>query len=369
MTVMIPAPDPAGLTLHVPCGTDNPAPDEVGHAVTVRADWSVTMPHDLQTERIAAAFGAATPCLDLAANIGPALWHILEVVSHTAPGLVDTRWCTQGRCLGVYAHASVLAAYRHELTPWHLAARFGLRLWQAERLLTAAREAWINTGDLSLVAEGREGYAALWYSAVHPRTVADLAAVVPQDLLPMPATFYEDLAYSGVQTDWLRGVLALFPDPELAEFLAGRPHEYPLPSLEEVTELHGLGLRAAELGTAIQLRTSVATIRADLEARQDDPLILLAWQSEWRRVDCYPRKAHFAVLADHGIPHLLPERAAIDATLALCRLSHDTIERSEVGIMLAVLGEPILVAEAVSHGVTSALDPRLTPIATRGETR
>ena len=30
-------------------------------------------------------------------------------------------------------------------------------------------------------------------------------------------------------------------------------------------------------------------------------------------------------------------------------------------------GEPILVATAVQHGITSALDPRLTAIATRGE--
>lgn len=369
MTLFIPAPGPDGLTLDVPCGTDQPEPGEVGHAVTVRPDWSVTVPHDLETERIAAAFGAATPCLDLAANLAPALWHVLEVVSHTTDSLVDVRWCTQGRCLGTYVHDSAEAAYRHEITPRHLAARFGLRTWQADRLLEAVREAWIPTRDGGLVAEGREGYARLWDSAIHPAAVTELATVLPPVLLPMPASFYLDLAYSGIEPDWLRGVLTLFPDAGLARVLAGWRREHRLPSLEEVTELHSLGLRPDGLGAAIQTRTPVASIRAALQRAPEDPLLFLAWQSKWQRVGCYPRKAHFTVLADRGIPHVLPESAAIDATLALCRLADASIGRTEVGIMLAVLGEPILVAEAVSHEVTSALDPRLTPTATRGETR
>lgn len=369
MTVMAPAPGTCGLTLEMPCGTDDPAPDEVGHVVTVRADWSVTMPHDLDSERIAGAFGAATPCLDLAAGIGSALRHILEVVSRASGGLVDTRWCSHGRCHGVHAHDCDESAYRHELTPRHITARFGLRVWQAERLLAATREVWSGVGDVALVEQGRDGYRTLWDAAVHPDTVARLAAALPPQLLPMPALFYVDLAYSGIDPDWLHGVLGLFPDRELAQFLATRPHEHRLPSLEEVTELHALGLRADDLGTAIAMRTSVASIRADLEEGRSDPFILLAWQTEWRRVGCSVHQAHFSLLADHGMPHLLPEAAAIDATLALCQLADDAIGRTEVGVMLALLGEPIRVAEAVSHGVSDPLDPRLMPIATRGETR
>ena len=91
------------------------------------------------------------------------------------------------------------------------------------------------------------------------------------------------------------------------------------------------------------------------------------WQSDWHRVGCSPRSEHYELMMRHRIPHLLPERAQIDGTLALCRLVEDDIDRTDVGIMLALLGEPILVATAVQHGITSSLDPRLTANATRGE--
>ena len=95
--------------------------------------------------------------------------------------------------------------------------------------------------------------------------------------------------------------------------------------------------------------------------------LVARWQSDWHRVGCRPRSEHYELVVRHRIPHLLPERAQIDGTLALCRLVEDDIDRTDVGVMLALLGEPILVATAVQHGITSALDPRLTAIATRGE--
>lgn len=91
------------------------------------------------------------------------------------------------------------------------------------------------------------------------------------------------------------------------------------------------------------------------------------WQSDWQRVGCRPHSEHYELMMRHRRPHLLPERSQIDGTLALCRLVEDDIDRTDVGLMLALLGEPILVATAVQHGITSALDPRLTAIATLGE--
>lgn len=35
MIPFAPAPGPDGLTFHVACGTDSPAPDEIGHPVTI----------------------------------------------------------------------------------------------------------------------------------------------------------------------------------------------------------------------------------------------------------------------------------------------------------------------------------------------
>ena len=314
-----PAPDLGDLTIMIPCGTEDPSSDEVGHPVTVRADWSLVMPHDLEAERVAVALGGVATCLDLAANLVPALRHLLAVMTRASDRLVETRWCALGRCQGTYHHASDEAAYRHEITPAHLAALFGLRVWQVERILPALESAWLAAADLSLVTEGRQGYARLWSAAIHPDLVERLMLLAPPGARSMPLQFFVDAAYGG----------------------AGRmrPEAGDAPATPVVHTPEGAGLRR----------------------------VMARWKRDWQRVGCRPRSEHYELLVRHRIPHLRPERAQLDGTLALCRLVEDDIDRTDVGLMLALLGEPILVATAVQHGITSALDPRLTAIATRGE--
>lgn len=319
MSVLGPAPDRGDLTILIPCSGEDPASDEVGHPVIVRADWSLVMPHDLQAERVAVALGGETTCLDLAAGLVPALRHLLAVMTRASDRLVETRWCALGRCQGTYHHASDEAAYRHEVTPGHLAASFGLRAWQAERILAALESVWLGAADLSLVAEGRQGYAQLWSAAIHPELVERLLLLAPPGASSMPWGFFVDAAYGG----------------------AGR-----------------LRPETGDATTAPVFRTPDGS---EVQA------LVTRWQRDWQRVGCRPRSEHYELVVRHRIPHLLPERAQLDGTLALCRLVEDDIDRTDVGIMLALLGEPILVATAVQHGITCALDPRLTAIATRGE--
>lgn len=319
MNALGPAPNQGDLTIMIPCGTEDPAPDEVGTPVTVRADWSLELPHDLDAERVAVALGGVATGLDLAAGLVPALRHLLAVMTRASDRLVETRWCALGRCRGTYHHGSDEAAYRHEVTPGHLAARFGLRVWQAERILATLESVWLEAADLSLVIEGRPGYAQLWSAAIHPDLVQRLMLLAPPGARSMPWQFFVDAAYGGKRR-----------------------------------------AEPADDGSALH----PAVREPDSDALGST---VARWQSDWHRVGCSPRSEHYELMMRHRIPHLLPERAQIDGTLALCRLVEDDIDRTDVGIMLALLGEPILVATAVQHGITSSLDPRLTANATRGE--
>lgn len=361
-----PAPRGGTLSVEVPCGTEVPA-QAPRHPVLIRPDWTVEMPHSLEAERVAAAFGGSTPCLDLATNIVPALRHLLLVMTGQGVGRVVTRWCVHGRCLGVYVHASTQDAYRHEITPGHLAALFDLRPWQAELLLDAARAAWLADADPALVAEGPAGYEQLWAAAVHPLLVDQLADLLPPGVAPVPWRFYADVAHSSVDRDWLRAVLRILPDPSLAAFLVEHPDRAAALSLDEARDLRSLGLGPKQVHEALLNGTTAAMLRGRLEPSDADPR-LERWQAEWARVGCRPLAPHAELLSRRGILHLMPARAEIDGALALCRLVRPDVDRTEVAVMLAVLGEPIHVASAVASGITSALDPRLTSIAPRGET-
>ena len=367
MTVLSPAPGSAALTFEVACTGDEPSPDAPRHWVAIEADWSVSLPHDLEAERIALAFGAATPCLDLAAHGGAALRHLLRVMTRDADDLVVTRWCALGRCVGVYAHADAAAAYRHEVTARHLAASFDLRAWQAESLIVGARDAWLSTADPTLVTEGRLGYAELWDAAVLPQVVAEIAADLPEVLLPLPWQFFVDVFHDRVDRAWLGEILTVFPDRDLACFLAAESRRYGNLSLREALEFNDLGFGPSEVREAIESGTTAALVRQRLAESGDDSVILLRWQAEWRRVGCHPREDHFEILASHRIPHLMPGRAEIDGTVALCRLVQDNVDRTEVAIMLAILGEPIGVADAFTHGITAARDLPRHHTAPRGE--
>jgi hypothetical protein len=64
--VTLPSPDGEPLTLKVRCWTSRSSKAPVSrHPITLDPDWSVTTPHDLESERIASAFGGYLSCADL----------------------------------------------------------------------------------------------------------------------------------------------------------------------------------------------------------------------------------------------------------------------------------------------------------------
>lgn len=360
-----PAPGGADLTFAVECSS---ASADGSHPVTLHSDWTLSQPHHLEAEAVVVAFGGDSPCLQLSRGLVPATRHVLGVMTRMGGQPVDTRWCPMPSCLGVFVHGSLEAAYSHEIESGHVAARFDLRPRQAELLLAAMQEAWLDTADLSLVAEGKQGYARLWSAAIHPRLVEQLVEIAPDELRPLPAKFFVDVAYRGADRAWLSEALRLYPDKGLAVWLAGNPEISHGVPLTEVAALRELGLPTQEARVALESGTSATTIRAHLQVSGHDLTAFMLCRAAWLLNGCDPSAEHYELMVRHRIPHQPPERARIDSTLALCRLVDDDVTRTEVGVMLALLGEPLRVATAVDSGITSALDRRLKPTATRGET-
>jgi hypothetical protein len=110
MRSILPSPDGEPLTLKVRCWTSRSSKAPVTrHPVTIHPDWSVTTPHDLESERVAAAFGGYLSCLDLATRDRARGISVLERVgagcrfptttrpeSGPASAVADARSCDRG---------------------------------------------------------------------------------------------------------------------------------------------------------------------------------------------------------------------------------------------------------------------------------
>jgi hypothetical protein len=78
-----PAPDPVGsaLAVHVNCESSGAG----GHELVLESDWSATVPHDLEAERVLVALGGSSGCVDLVDRIVPVARMWLEL--HLRAGL------------------------------------------------------------------------------------------------------------------------------------------------------------------------------------------------------------------------------------------------------------------------------------------
>ena len=62
---LAPTPDGTDLVVPIECSTAGPRSGPyVSHPLVLRPDWTATVPHDLDAERVAAAFGGYVTCLE-----------------------------------------------------------------------------------------------------------------------------------------------------------------------------------------------------------------------------------------------------------------------------------------------------------------
>jgi len=170
---------PYPLALTVDCRTTRePGGRVVEHEVTLHADGTVTTPHDLDSERIAAALGGYLSCLDLVDHGVPALeaWTRLVSRSDGVPIVSPDdghSWLPRSAasCCNRHGYHRPEVAFSHARSPGHLASVFHVDHDLLRQLLDAAA-----------VPEPRgprgEPEARLWQCGIPPEVASRVRAVI-----------------------------------------------------------------------------------------------------------------------------------------------------------------------------------------------
>ncbi len=232
-----PSPDGA-LTVSVPCRTSGSA--GLRHDVTINADWSLSVPHDLAGERIAAVFGGGVSCLDLVDRGMPAV--TAAVCRGLRVGDVPITLQRQGDlfewgpvgerrgCCSSRSFDTAAQAAAHACGP-HVAGSFGVKSrGGVEPLLRAVLQAhlgadrvgqvgadfsWpapagIDAAGAGVVVEPT-GMAELWDAGVHPDQVLSAHRRLGVRW-PLPAISYLALVLFEVDLEWAARGLAVCGD-------------------------------------------------------------------------------------------------------------------------------------------------------------
>ena len=222
-----PAPSPGGaLVLPVRCRTRRSMTGGRVHEVTITPDWDVVVPHDLRSERIAAALGGYLSCLTLcdmtvpAARIGLAR-HLRVSGPQVAIDPFNQSWIPVSPadgCCRDRLFPSAGAAAGHARSVRHLSAEFGAPRWQLNDVMKAILAAHGNDGLAPVTAP--PGWDAAQDAVSEPDTLQNLfdAGVNPQWIAavhrelglvgPLPSLFYLAAQVYGADLPWIARTLS-----------------------------------------------------------------------------------------------------------------------------------------------------------------
>jgi hypothetical protein len=231
-------PAPSGpLTVRVDCWIGGRA---IGrHDVTLGRDWSVSGgPHDMEVERVAAALGAPSSCLQLAQRVVPAVRDVLQAVARRCelPIVPSSRgrWRLPDRRIGCCRHEydDPLEAAAHARSTAHAAKRYFADAEQVDEISKQVLSAYGGPGafepdlrSLSAVAwvDPPEGLLDLWNLGVNPATVQQI--------------WYEGIRRPAT-VEYYMGVVAMKPDLAWIRSTAGaNPADKDLPAHLAWTEM------------------------------------------------------------------------------------------------------------------------------------
>lgn len=219
------------LTVQVTCRT---APNQRGrrHPVTIEPDWTLTTPHDLDAERLAAALGGYLTCLDVIDHGIPVLRGWLGCLYRRGPLPIaprGTQWvvCEARACCRRYdsvrAAATHVRSLAHHLNGMAVSGRL---------LRPFAEQVTEPAPDFAVLAGLVPNWTAreLWDSGLHPEKVAEVHRGLGLSG-DTPAELYVAALVGDVDLSWLRRTSG--GDPQTAVRLARnyrpadrrRPHE------------------------------------------------------------------------------------------------------------------------------------------------
>lgn len=225
LAVLPPIPQREPVTLTVLCSTTPDMAGAVRHGVQIAADWSVTTPHDLAAERVAAAFGGYLSCLHLVDRVVPTVRDTVQ--RHARTMLPRLQRGSRGSWRPVPSVAA--ACCRPEPTAGAAAAHLrsvehagnaggGQRLLVESlltRLLSAHREAGSfslddqQAADLARLVQGPGGAVAVWEAGLHPSLVTAIHdRLVGGDGPALPVALYLGVVARRPDLDWIADTLA-----------------------------------------------------------------------------------------------------------------------------------------------------------------
>ena len=369
-----PAPNNAPLEISIECRLSHTSVRGASHQVTIHPDWSVTTPHDLDAERIAAALGGYTSCLELAERTVPALKAALPLLTRQmrVPLRRDARGAWRiadvshpSGCCRSKTFFSIESAARHTRSASHFAHTFDAPQWQLASLMSAAESIWFpavggRSQDPEIERLVREvgGILELWHSGIRPDELPGFAAAASAVHEPLPISYFLGMAYGGIAPEWLAKVLRYRPDADTASWLAWLDL---LPGELDTNEW-GAWLRfglpkkdvlmAREIGLSAENVHSLA-IKCGWSLGATAQRVLI-----WAKVGCFPNSIQFESLARYGVEYTRPSRVAIDVLekevntqVEFGPLKNGMLDRTTLAILLVILGTRPAVFAALKNGV------------------
>lgn len=342
------------------------------HTISIRygTDWAVETPHDLETERIAAALGGYCACLALIDKTIPAIHANFDHLTRRADvtmyknrrGQIHLlRTQTKRSCCSEWPFYDVVDASRHLRSAEHIANYNDAPLWQVKRVANAIEEVvtpiFTTFDDVARRMHDRKLVSELWRAGIHPESAREYLDLIPEVTEPVPLQFFLGVAYSGLSKHWLREVARIRPDASTATWLAWVPESARQASIPEWKAWLQYGLSTNDTELAIVERITSQKVKAVAQVAKWEPARAATALTSWAKAGCSPTVAHMRVLAQSGRTNVVVTHREIDQLRK--RVAEDTsidlseLQRTELGILLALLGHPDAVITALRQGIYS----------------
>ncbi len=370
---LAPAPDEEALTVQVRCRSQRGVTGRK-HAITIRPDWSVTTPHDLDAERIGVALGGYLSCIDLVDHTVPALRDLVQLVArrvlpplsrnHVGRWVVDQP--TQGCSCETQSHATPYDAAEHARGAAHMARRYGADPKQLHRLLEEVVAAhggfqmcpppgWVALGS---VREPR-GIDVLWGAGVPPELVMEVQERVLPRGGPLPTAAYLGAAYRCDDLDWLASTVSRCPhgadDPDSVTWAAWAYGNEDRAHPHARGDWLSVGIPRSAVDTLVEggIGVGVAEELAETTGRtlQRAAVVLAAWE----RAGCRPGPGDIAALDVLGVgDSYQPSGAAVEALHQVTRRLPVAPTRTQVAVLLGLAGNRPDALALAKRGVVTA---------------
>jgi hypothetical protein len=212
---------PGPVTVMVSCRTSREsAKGSKRHPVTLCPDGTIDTGHDLEQERILAAFGGYLSCLELVSTASPAVVKWFTLQRRLAPRPIRAKqphgpWhpAKKALCCAKRGYKTPQEAAAHARDPKHVALVHGAHVRQVTELARgfAPEPGPEMPGD---------PWVTMWECGMHPDEVDRITMEIDADD-PLPAQFYLGVMARNPNLVWIRDTMRLVPlEPRSVTFLA-----------------------------------------------------------------------------------------------------------------------------------------------------